>query len=295
MLSRLVSLCLSSCGKPNRATRSLMALVALCCAATLLAQTNAGSITGFVTDPQGAVVSGARVSLVSETTGAERVLSTDERGNFTFNAVPSGTYRLKVENSGFKKYERVGIALDPNGRLAVGDIRLALGMSTESISVVAEGTAVQTASSERSGIVTSEQVQDLTIVSRDFSVLGSLQPGVVYNGAAETQSFSQSAKYNVNGGRTTQNSITVDGIPVENSNVGGTNTFVSLDAISQVKIQTSNFQAEFGRKPAGEFQAVTKSGTTAYHGGAYWYQRNEDFNAKPYSNDIINTKKLNPP
>ena len=107
------------------------------------------------------------------------------------------------------------------------------------------------ASSERSGVVTSEQVQDLTIVSRDFSVLASLQPGVVYNGAAETQSFSQSARYNVNGGRTTQNNITVDGIPIENSNVGSTNTFVSLDAISEVKVLTSNFQAEFGRKPAG--------------------------------------------
>jgi hypothetical protein len=128
---------------------------------------------------------------------------------------------------------------------------------------------VQTASSERSGIVTSEQVQNLTIVSRDFSVLASLQPGVVYNGAAETQSFSQSARYNVNGGRTTQNSITVDGIPIENSNVGSTNTFVSLDAIAEVKIQTSNFLAEFGRKPAGAIQAVTKSGTDSYHGGAY--------------------------
>jgi len=288
MRNKFVSRCLV-------VVRLVAVVLVLCCAAALMAQTNTGSITGTVTDPQGAVVSGASVSLVSETTGAERALTTDERGTFTFNAVPSGTYRLKVENSGFKKYERVGIVLDPNGRLAVGDIRLSLGMSTESISVVAEGTAVQTASSERSGIVTSQQVADLTIVSRDFSVLGSLQPGVVYNGAAETQSFSQSAKYNVNGGRTTQNSITIDGIPVENSNVGGTNTFISLDAVSQVKIQTSNFQAEFGRKPAGEFQAVTKSGTTAYHGGAYWYQRNEAFNASPYSNDIINAKKLFPP
>jgi hypothetical protein len=161
---------------------------------------------------------------------------------------------------------------------------------TEVVEIRAQGAMVQTASSERSGIVTSEQVQNLTIVSRDFSVLASLQPGVVYNGAAETQSFSQSARYNVNGGRTTQNSITVDGIPIENSNVGSTNTFVSLDAIAEVKIQTSNFLAEFGRKPAGAIQAVTKSGTDSYHGGACWHQRNEAFNANPYNNDIIKTR-----
>src|SRR5579859_2298165 len=85
--------------------RFVAVVLVLCCAATLMAQTNAGSITGMVTDPQGAVVSGASVSLVSETTGSERALTTDERGTFTFNAVPSGTYRLTVENSGFKKYE----------------------------------------------------------------------------------------------------------------------------------------------------------------------------------------------
>jgi hypothetical protein len=256
----------------------------------VFSQTVTGSIVGTVTDPDGALIAGAKITLTSETTRAVREIKTDRDGNFTFSAVVPGTYTITVEQTGFKRFDRTGIDLLPNDHLSVGPIRLEVGAMTESVRVTAEGAMIQTASSERSGVVTSEQVRNLTIVSRDFSVLASLQPGVVYNGAAETQSFSQSARYNVNGGRTTQNNITVDGIPIENSNVGSTNTFVSLDAISEVKVLTSNFQAEFGRKPAGAIQAVTKAGTDSYHGGAYWDQRNEAFNSKPYNNDIIKTQ-----
>ncbi len=277
----------------SRTPKVVALLCVLLLSALALAQTQTGSIVGAVSDPQGAAVPGAHVRLISEETGVAREVASDDHGNFTFTAVLAGSYRVEVEHTGFRKYQRTNVVLEPNGRLSVGQIDLALGMATESVTVTAEGAAVQTASSERSGIVTSEQVQNLTIISRDFAVLGSLQPGVVYNSrGAETQSFSQSGQYNVNGGRVTQNSITIDGIPVENSNVSSMNTFISLDAVSQVKIQTSNFQAEFGRKPAGGFQAVTKSGTVNYHGGLYWNQRNEAFNGSPYTNSIIKASKV---
>src|SRR5262249_16679528 len=176
-----------------------------------LSQTVTGSIVGAVADPNGAVIQGASVRLVSESTKAVRETKTDHEGNFTFNALVPDTYTVTVEQPGFKKFERTRVALLPNDHLSVGQVALELGTMAESVRVSAEGAMVQTASSERSGVVTSEQVQNLTILSRDFSVLASLQPGVVYNGAAETQSFSQSARYNVNGGRPTANHHNQDG------------------------------------------------------------------------------------
>ena len=262
--------------------RNLVVLFAsfFLCLATLSAQTVTGSITGVIEDPHGAVMPNVDVKLTSDSTGAIRSETTDQRGGFTFNAVQPDTYTLTVEHSGFKKYEKKDLVLNPNDHLSAGSIQLQLGQASESVEVIAEGAAVQTASSERSGVITSEQVADLTVINRDFSVLASLQPGVVYTPGAEAQSFSGSSKFNVNGGREGQNNITIDGVPIENSNGTSVNTFISMDAINQVKVQSSGYQAEFGRKAGAAIQAVTKSGGTQYHGEVYWFQRNNVFNAK---------------
>jgi hypothetical protein len=245
----------------------------------LAAQTVTGSIAGTVVDAQGGVIPGASLTLVSESTGAVRASTSNDRGDFIFDSLIPDSYTLSVELSGFKKYEQKNVHLQPSDRLSVGRLRMELGTTSELVTVVAEGARVQTISSERSGVITSEQIEHLTVVSRDFSVLASLQPGVVYNPGAEAQSFSSSPQFNVNGGRAGQNNITIDGIPTDNSNGTGVNTFQSWDSISEVKVFTSSFQAEFGRKPGAAIQAVTKSGTLTYHGAGYWYQRNEALNA----------------
>src|SRR5579859_160386 len=247
--------------------------------ATLSAQTVTGSITGVVEDPHGSVIPSVDVKLISQTTAAVRSETTDQRGEFTFNAVEPDTYTLVVEHSGFKKYDKKDIVLNPSDHLSAGQIKLQIGAATESVDVIAEGAAVQTASSERSGVITSEQVQDLTVINRDFTVLASLQPGVVYNPGAEAQSFSGGSTFNVNGSRVGQNNITIDGVPTENTNGTSPNTFISMDAVSQVKVQTSNYQAEFGRNAGAAIQAVSKAGGLQYHGALYWYQRNNIFDA----------------
>lgn len=211
-------------------------------------------------------------------------MSSDERGNFSFNAVLPGIYTLVAESSGFKKYRKTNLNLEPNDHLALGQIQLELGETTQVVTVEAQGAVVQTESSERSGIITDEQVKHLTVINRDFSFLASLQPGIVANTPGDSQGFRGAITFNVNGGRSGQNNITVDGVPVENSNTAGINTFISIDAVSEVKIESSIFQAEFGRKPGAAIQAVTKSGSLGYHGAAYWYQRNEAFNASPFFN-----------
>ena len=241
-------------------------------------------MAGTVIDPQGAVIPGVHLRLISESTGAIREVISDELGNFAFQAILPGIYTLVIENSGFKKYQKQNIPVDAHAHVALGQIALELGASTEQVTVTAEGTMLQSASSERSGTITDEQVRHLTVINRDFTFLASLLPGVVANTTTDSQGFRGGITFNVNGGRTGQNNITVDGVPLENSNTNNINTFISMDAISTVKVEASTYQAEFGRKPGAAIQAVTKSGTLTYHGGIYWYQRNEAFNAASFFN-----------
>jgi hypothetical protein len=258
----------------------LQVSVLIVCVLSAAAQIESGSIVGTVVDPAGAVVPGVRLELRSESTGVARSAVSNDHGDFEFNAVPAGSYTVTAEHDGFRKVERRNVNLLPNDHLSLGQIRLQVGEVTQEVVVRAEGATVQTASSERSGVITNEQVQNLTVINRDFSVLVALLPGVVLNEGSQSQGFNGSTRFNANGGRSGQNNITIDGIPAENSNGTSMNTFISMDAISVVKVEDSNFQAEFGRKPGASVQAVTKSGGLQYHGSLYWYQRNEAFDAR---------------
>jgi hypothetical protein len=250
------------------------------------AQIVTGSITGTVADKSGSPMAGVNVRLTSETTAAAREAATDGEGHFQLNAIQPGNYTLAIQHPGFKRYEKKGIELTPDEKLAVGTIQLDVGDVTESITVKAEGTVVQTASGERSGVITSDEVENLTVMNRDFATLVALLPGVVDNpGTAEVQGFSDNASFNVQGGRSNSNSIMIDGASTENSNAGNPNNFVSMDSVQTVRIMVSNFQAEFGRKPGASIMAVSKGGAQRYHGAAYWYYRHEWMNANDFFNN----------
>ncbi|MCX6634326.1 MAG: carboxypeptidase regulatory-like domain-containing protein [Acidobacteria bacterium] len=250
------------------------------------AQQVSGSIVGTVTDNTGAVVPGAAVTLIHQETGAIRSVQSDAQGDFSFNAVPPGAYSLTVEHAGFKKYEKKNINLPPNERLPVGPVQLAVGELSETISVTAEGSPVQTASSERSGLVTSNQMESLAVVNRSFTALISLLPGVVTSAQTEVLGWGGNMTFNVQGGRQTTSNFTLDGLPIVDLGAAtGSVDFLSMDSVREVKILVSNFQAEFGRKPGASIQAVTKSGSKDFHGAAYWYQRHEKFNANNFFNN----------
>jgi hypothetical protein len=250
------------------------------------AQIVTGSITGTVTDKSGSAMAGVSVKLTSESTGATREAATDPDGNFQLNAIQPGNYKLAVEHPGFKRYEKQAIELTPNEKLALSAISLDIGDVSESVTVKAEGVAIQSASGERSGVITSDEIENLTVMNRDFAALVSLLPGVVDNpGTAEVQGFSDNATFNVQGGRTNSNSILIDGASTENSNAGNPNNFVSMDSIQTVRIMVSTFQAEFGRKPGASIMAVSKGGSRQYHGAAYWHYRHEWMNANDFFNN----------
>jgi hypothetical protein len=252
------------------------------------AQQITGNISGSVKDHTGAIVSGAAVKLTSDTTGQTRETTSDKNGDFEFNAVVAGNYHVEITQTGFKKFEAPGIELTAGQSFAMGDLKLVLGDIATTVTVQAEGVIqIQTSSGERSGIITSEEIRDLTVINRDFSTLVALMPGVVDNpGTAEVQGFSGNASFNVNGGRSNGNSITIDGGSTENTNGGNGNNFVSLESVGAVRIVTSNYQAEFGRKPAASIMAITKSGGQQFHGNAYWYYRHEWMNANQFFNNL---------
>ena len=262
-----------------------VALWLLCLPVLGFGQEVTGSIAGNVSDPAGGVVAGAAVQLISAETGATRNAVTDSAGGFVFAAVPPGIFHVTTEHPGFKKFRKQGIELAPGDAISLGNIRLEVGSVSESVTVQAEGSMVQLTNGERSGTITSEEIKDLTIMNRDFSQFAELMPGVVANVTQEVQTFSGNTTFNVSGGSTTGNNILIDGIPSGNSNQSNMNTTLSLDAVQTVEIKLSNFSAEYGRNQGMTVMAVSKGGSQQYHGAAYYYIRNEAFNANNFFNN----------
>ena len=249
------------------------------------AQQVTGSITGTVTDPSGSAIVGAAVRLVSEQTGAIRTVAADAEGNFVFTAVNAGMYTVGAEQAGFKQFQKTGLELSPGSNIAMGILKLEVGAVSESVTVRADSAMVQTGTSERAGTVTSEEIQDLTVLNRDFTQFAELQPGIVANVTQEVQTFSGNTTFNALGGRTTANNITIDGVTSSNTNQSNMNTTLSLDATASVEVKVANFQAEYGRNQGVTILAVSKGGSQQLHGALYYYFRNEDLNANNYFNN----------
>ena len=258
--------------------------LALCCA-SLFGQTVSSSIVGSVVDPADAVVSGAPVTLNSVDTGAVRTATTDTLGTYRFTEVPPGTYNVTVKATGFKSETQTGIVVTAQETHNAGKMVLALGALSESVSVTAEAAQVQLSSSEKSQTVDSAALDDLTLKGRDLFGYIRLVPGVVDTANRDVTSHSALGGMNINGGFTALN-FTVDGVTDMDT---GSNTSLqaepNLDAIQELKVLTSNFQAEFGHNSGGTITVVTKNGTQEFHGTAAWNHRHEEFNSDTWGNN----------
>lgn len=265
-------------------SRRTALLLCLFLPAILPGQVN-GTISGTVADASGSAIPGSAVKLTSESTGAVLNNVSDADGNFVFSVVLPGIYTITAEHAGFKIYRKQNLELTPGGHLAVGTLQLTVGDVNQSVTVQAEGATLQSASSERAGIVTSEEVKDLTVLNRDFTSFAELQPGVVLNVGVTVQTFSGGNSFNALGGRSSQNSIMIDGLPAGNTNQVNPNTTISLDNTQTIEVKVANYAAEFGRNNSFTIIAVSKNGTRQLHGTAYYYGRNEAFNANNFFNN----------
>jgi len=266
-------------------------LCALFCVQYAVAQTVTGAISGTVLDASGNAVAGAMVRLINERTNDARVLTTNESGDFRFTAVLPGTYTIKVEQKGFSSFERRGNVLTANEHLAVGELAMKVGELSEVVTTVAEGTPVQTESTEHSALLSSKQLELISQRGRDVTTLLKILPGVSYGGESESLGVNfGSGIPNIQGGRNTWNTLNVDG--VRGNDLGSPNVFsssINFDAIGEVKVLLNSYQAEYASNSSASVNIVTKSGSSQYHGAGYWFKRHEMFNANNFFNNATLT------
>lgn len=247
------------------------------------AQSSSGVINGRLVDQSGAAVVHAQVQLVNQATGVVVKTKVQPQGTFLFLDVQPGDYTVSVTSPGYKTFEKKNLRLSSQERLNAGTLTLEVGEVTQAIEVSAANTPVQTTSSEISGELDTHQLDNLLSVGRDFMSMLKTVPGVVGGGDS---SLGTSGTPTINGQRNVMNSSTVDGVSGGPRGGDKVDTPLNLDAIQEVKVQTSNFAPEYGAGTAGPvINLVTKSGTQQFHGTLYYYVRNEAFNANGWFNN----------
>jgi hypothetical protein len=264
----------------------------------LFGQTAAtGALTGTVKDSSGAVVPNATVTATSIGTGQSRTAATDAQGTYNFGLLAPGDYKLKFEAAGFSTFE-VGSVTIVVTETAVLDQTLQIGAQTQQVEVHGETEAVQTATSTLGTVVGSQAVTATPLTTRNYTNLLGLSAGAnvgVFDAATLGKGTQDIV---VNGGSTYQNNYQMDGASIVsiaghgNGADSGSDSGIGIanpDAIQEFKIQTSLYDAGYGRNPGANVNVVTKSGTNAYHGTAFEFFRNTDLNA----NDFF--RKITPP
>jgi hypothetical protein len=269
---------------------SIIMLLALMPAAH--GQTVTGQLTGTVADMGGAAIVGAQVQLTSEVTKQVRDFVTQTNGTFIFPDLVPGTYDLRITHEGFKTYVQNGIAVGTLEKVDVHTITLDVGEVNTSIEVQASAARVETTSSDHATAVDPNLIKEVPLRGRNFDDVVRSLPGVIDMGQQDTRGWGTASAV-INGGQAGQVLVTLDGIAAQDSGAPGLSTYQSPspDAISEVRLLTSNYSAEYGARAGGQFNVSIKSGTPEFHGTAYYYFRNEEFNANEFFNNATGVAK----
>ncbi len=255
--------------------------------AAALAQSVSGTISGTVHDASGQVIAGAKVTLTEDRTGSARTAVTNREGDFTFTTLIPGIYTIKVEQNGFRSYQRTNNVLSANEVLSLGKLTLDVGQVTETVTTVAEGAVVEKESSDLTGRLTSDQIDLISTKGRDITSLLRLLPGVSYIDDVESvgDGFGTDLP-NVNGQRGRSSIATVNGLNAsEPSGSNKVSMTTNQDAIAEVKVLRNNYSPEFGNNGGAQINIVTKSGKKNYFGTGYYFLRNEALNANNFFNN----------
>ena len=268
---------------------TLATICLLLLATSALAQSDRGTITGSVNDPNGAVVARAEVIVRNVATGTEYKTSATETGNYTISSLPAGSYELRVEAPGFKKFVSQGILIQV-AQTARVNVTLEVGAASETVSITGQAPLLRTENAEQSTNISGELFNSLPFnfsqtfngSIRNWLTFIQLAPGVSGNGHTA----------NINGAPGGSFKIYLEGQDVTSTNDTvwtSTVAAASVETIGEFAIQTNNFNPEFGQVLGGVFNFTTKSGTNQFHGSAYEYLTNEAFNAhQPFSTPFSN-------
>jgi hypothetical protein len=271
----------------------LFAILAMA-AVTAWAQSDLGSITGFVKDPSGGTVPNAKVTVKNQS-GLERQAATNESGYYTITNIPPGTYRVTVEAAGFKKFDSSDNKLDPSATLAM-DATLTVGATSETVVVTASATTLQTETASVQRDVTRQQIDALELNGRNPIYMASLVPGARGGNLASLNFNFTQGPSNFNGSRNWENLITYDGAPATRTRANGTSLGAAdVDSVSEIQVLTANYAPEYGRTSGGQIRIITRSGTTDFHGAAFEYFRNDALNANSWSRNLNQSTAFVPP
>ena len=239
-----------------------------------------GTITGTVTDPSGAVVRNARITVLNEATNAVRTAETNDDGDFTAALLPPGRYRVTAESAGFRKSIFVDVTVDVDQTVRV-DFALQVGSATEEVRVKDTPPAIQTDTSTLGQVVNNRLVQNLPLNERNFLNFALLVPGSQLP-AEGSQNSTQGGSLSVSGAREQSNNFLLDGVDNNDPYINQYVARPSVDAIQEFKVQSSDYSAEYGRTGGAQINVVLKSGTNAFHVSLFEYFRNRNMDAKNY-------------
>lgn len=281
---------------------SVLLVAGLCGTMPVQAQRYLGAISGAVSDPSGAKIQGATVTATEASTKFSTIVTTTGAGAYNMAALQPGTYTVTVDAQGFRKETRTGIVLTA-GQVQLVDFSLAVGTATESVEVSATTALLDTGSANIATTLSNQEVADLPNNGRNPYVMATLAPGVIYGGYFQAKSsqftnpFSGVAVQIVTNGSSGHNRLTLDGIPNDSaerlSGASYTNFVPSPEAVQEVKVQTSIFDAEVGHGNGTVTNTVVRSGTNNLHGSAYYVFQNTYLNANTSEKALTNSRRNN--
>jgi hypothetical protein len=263
----------------------LLAVVFVLATSFAFSQTSSTSVRGTVSDPSGSAVQGATAVLANTESKTVRTATTSAEGEYQFLFVPPGTYTLTVTAPGFSRYQQNDLQLLVNTP-ATENVRLKIGQATESVTVTGEAPALNLVDASIGNSFNETQVKQIPLEGRNVPDLLSLQAGVAYTGNRPDIDKDQDTRNgSVNGARSDQSNITLDGVDVNDQSNGYAFTSVlptTLDSVQEFRVTTSNYNADQGDGSGAQVALVTKSGTNLFHGSLYEYNRDTFTSANDY-------------
>jgi hypothetical protein len=264
----------------NKKLVSLFAVTLIVVVASLVkAQVTTGTISGTVSDPNGAVIAGANVKATNLATDAERTATSDSDGHFAFTLLPPGRYRVEVTAQGFQTHQ-AELVVNITQTTTV-DAQLSLGGTTATVMISPEAPVLQAETSQTGQVIESGTIRQLPLSTRNFQQLLVLQAGAQASVPNSTDLGRGDTAFSVNGQRTTSNSVKINGV---DANSIGTNSTPNLavpttESLQEFIVQTSLYDASNGRNAGGNVEAITRSGENEFHGNVFYFLRNKALNA----------------
>ena len=259
---------------------------ALIAASSAVAQSIYGGVRGIISDAQGSVVAGAKITLTDEATNSARAAVTNETGEYNFASVVPSVYTVSAESPGFKRIERKGIPIATQ-QVATVDLALELGSVTESVMVTAEAPLLEASTASQGQVLDRQKLVDLPNLGRNpfmMSRLATTVQQVGNPGYNRMQDQSGSSQISINGGPVRGNNYLLDGIPITDFSNRAI-IIPSIEAVAEMKVQYSTYDAEMGRTGGGMFNTFIKSGSNQYSGSLLGYMRQTEWLANTFFNN----------